>query len=327
MAYTKLQQLLALARELQANSVGLTVEQMMDRTERSRKTVERMLRGLFDLGLQPTSSPIEGDHHRRKRWRLNGLPPDLLTLEPRERSALERHLNTLQNGTEREALTKVLAHQKRLSKHLAIDQEMLIEREAHIGKVGPKSRIDEMLLDVLEKALKGFEEINLLYRAAAKPKATWRTVRPLGMLFSRFGYLVASSGERTPITYRLDLIEKAKLTGNYLTTQPNWNFKEWASESFGVFHGDEVLDVKLRFRKIAAQRAGKIQFHPSQTTKKLKDGSLLVHLKCQGHRELIHELCHPDWIGHVIIDEPEVLKFEYLAYLSTLQNAVEQSRT
>ena len=323
MAYGKLLELLALARELQANSIGFTVEQMMDRTERSRKTVERMLRGLSELGLQPTSSPIEGDHHRRKRWRLDGLPPALLTLEPRERSALERHLNTLQMGPEKEALTKLLAHQKPLSKHLAIDQEMLIEREAHIGRVGPRSQIDEDLMSVLEKALKGFEEINLLYRAAAKPNATWRTVRPLGMLFSRFGYLVASSGGRTPITYRLDLIEKAKLAGTYFGIQPNWNFKEWARDSFGVFHGDETLDVKLRFRNIAAQRAGKIQFHPSQTTKKMKDGSLIVRLICQGHRELIHELCHPDWIGHVIIEEPMALKLEYLAYLSTLQKAVE----
>ena len=323
MGYTKLQELLDLARELQANSIGFTVEQMMDRTERSRKTVERMLRRLSELGLKPTSSSIEGDHHRRKRWRLDGLPSDLLTLEPSERSALERHLNTLQKSTEKEALIKVLAHQKPLSKHLAIDQEMLIEREAHIGKVGPRSQIDEILMSVLEKALKGFEELNMLYRAAAKPRATWRTVRPLGVLFSRFGYLVASSGQRTPITYRLDLIEKAKLAGTYFSTQPNWNFKDWANESFGVFHGDETLDVKLRFRKIAAQRAGKIQFHPSQTTKRNRDGSLVVRLRCQGHRELIHELCHPDWIGNVVIDEPEALKQEYLGYLSTLQKAVE----
>ena len=107
MAYTKLEALLNLARELQANSIGLTVDQMMSRTERSRKTVERMLHGLSELGLKPEQSSIEGDHHRTKRWRLDGLPPALLTLESSERSALERHLKTLQKSTEKEALTKV----------------------------------------------------------------------------------------------------------------------------------------------------------------------------------------------------------------------------
>ena len=43
MAYTKLRDLLLLATELQASSIGLTIAEMMERTERSRATVERML--------------------------------------------------------------------------------------------------------------------------------------------------------------------------------------------------------------------------------------------------------------------------------------------
>ena len=52
MAYGKMQDMLDLALELQVSSLGLTIEQLMERTGRSRKTVERMLNGLLDSVLR-----------------------------------------------------------------------------------------------------------------------------------------------------------------------------------------------------------------------------------------------------------------------------------
>jgi predicted transcriptional regulator len=51
LAYTKLRDLVALAIELQSSSIGLTIDEIKDRTERSRATVERMLTGLGELGV------------------------------------------------------------------------------------------------------------------------------------------------------------------------------------------------------------------------------------------------------------------------------------
>ena len=76
MAYTKLRDLIYLAIELQASSVGLTMQDMMTKTERSRATVERMLNGLratrpgYGLELEPRASSLEEDHHLSKRWRI-----------------------------------------------------------------------------------------------------------------------------------------------------------------------------------------------------------------------------------------------------------------
>ena len=84
MAYNKLVASIELAMELQASSTGLTIKQMMERTDRSRKTVERMLAGLNGLGLEPQLSLVEGDHHLTKRWHLDGIPFTFLTLAPAE---------------------------------------------------------------------------------------------------------------------------------------------------------------------------------------------------------------------------------------------------
>ena len=62
MAYGKLRDLVQLATELQATSVGLTIDEICEKTERSRKTVHRMLNGLEALGLEATSVQLEADH-------------------------------------------------------------------------------------------------------------------------------------------------------------------------------------------------------------------------------------------------------------------------
>ena len=100
------------------------------------------------------------------------------------------------------------------------------------------------------------------------------------------------------------------------------NFKEWASEYLGVFHDDALLNVKIRFSKDVANRAEKVQFHPSQKISHGRNGSLLIEMRCRGHRELIWELLHPDWIGHVKIESPEGLQKEYLGQLERARLAV-----
>ena len=107
MTYTKLRDMLDLALELQGSSLGLTIDQLMNRSGRSRKTVERMLLGLAEIGLEVEPSRLESDHHLTKRWRLRAdMPATLLTLQPQERAALERHLQSLPQGAAARALAR-----------------------------------------------------------------------------------------------------------------------------------------------------------------------------------------------------------------------------
>ena len=62
---------------------------------------------------------------------------------------------------------------------------------------------------IFERAIQGFEKLEIRYRALGRRRASWRTVDPLGLLFGRFGYLVAARGD-IPVTYRLDTIEDVK---------------------------------------------------------------------------------------------------------------------
>ena len=111
------------------------------------------------------------------------------------------------------------------------------------------------------------------------------------------------------------MVEKAELAGSYFEPRKNWNFKEWAAESYEVYHGDAYVEIKLRFKKDVAKRASRVVFHSSQRIETSRDGSLLVYIKARGHQELFDELCHPDWVANVVIEEPQSLKAEYERYL------------
>lgn len=326
MARTKLREMLDLATELQATSVGLTIQDMMSRTERSRRTVERMLMDLSELGLKAEATSMDFDHHLTKRWSLKKpLPSPLLDLRDMERSTLETLLSSLPSGTERQALSKLLAAAHRpAGTRVAVDQEDLIERTAHLGRVGPRSAVSETLIGTLENAIRDFIEIDIAYKSPTKENAPIRRVQPLGMLFGRFGYLVANTGNRGVLTYRMDLIEDAKQTKDGFEYPKGFNLKEWAAESFGIYHGDELIEVKLRFDASVADRAESVKFHSSQTEKRLPDGGLQVILNCRGHQELFWELCHPDWAGKVRIEGPDELIKEYKEFLEKLGSDVQK---
>ena len=72
MSYAKFRDMVELCGHLQARSMGLTITELMQLTERSRKTVERMLGTLIGLGLVEANHIRDSDHHLTKRWRLEG---------------------------------------------------------------------------------------------------------------------------------------------------------------------------------------------------------------------------------------------------------------
>ena len=334
MAHHRLTALLQLATDLQATTVGLTYDEIIqtlkDRdTPASKRTVQRMLNGLLELGLNYEQDSDENilnqdeDHHLVKRWKLSGLPSAVLALSETERASLERHLATMKQGPAAAALTKVIANSTNVkSMRLRGSLEELIERTAHTGRVSPRTSENVNQMSILEEAIEGREEISFLYRSQTAKKASVRAVRPLGLLFSRFGYLVASTGSRAPASYRLDLLKDVKLLGTYFEPKSNWDFKAWGDESFGVFHGDDLIKVKLRFSKKVSDRAKQIVFHKSQSHSNSRNGELIVEFSCRGHREIIWEILQPDWLGEIKIEAPSALKEEYNEYLERARSAI-----
>ena len=285
---------------LQADRFGRTVTELMQEMECSRRTVVRLLEELRNWNLIERKGVRDSDHWLTIRYSLVGaLPASMLALRGVDIASLNSLLETLPSGSERQALTKLLAAQNLAGVSASIDQETLIERVSYLGRVGPKTTISQHILTTIETAIQGFERLSLVYQTPHRGKTTARTVEPLGLIYSRFGYLVAREGQ-TIKTFRFELIEEVQKTGGFFDAE-GFNLKSWAAQSFGVFHGDAIKTWKITFSPKVAARAQSVSFHPSEKKTLLADGSLLVTLRCRGERELRYELAHPDWDGQVTI--------------------------
>ena len=310
--YRDMSELLGL---LGAYSRGVTVKQIMEEIERSRATVDRMLNTLRLMKLVEQAPPLDEDHHRVVRWKTTAhytvpgaLPADL---NISERSDLERLLNSLDEREAKSGLIKLLSREKPLNLNSVYDLNELIERDANVGRVGPQNIVSKETRSIIDQAISDFQKVSFIYRDEKLP----RKISPAGALFARFNYLVGFDNAEIPKTFRMDLITEPTLLDEMLEIPEGWNFKIWSRRSFGVFHGDESTAITLQFDQDISERVKKVQFHPSQQIIEQEDGSVIVKLFCCGHRELLHELMHPDWAGRVQILEPSSLLKELDQYL------------
>ena len=330
MSYKTLRHLMSLVVILKGRSVGLTYKEMQEEfrwkegIDVSVRNLQRMLATIRDdLGLEDELVEMESDyHHREKKFLIRELPQYMVKLDGREQVAIETHIKELEGGTLREALTKVVAGQEPLSVLYTNDLERLVEQTSHAGKAQPTAQYDRNQMRDIETAIIGNIELSFKYRSQGAKKALPRQVRPIGVVYNRFAYLIAATGNREAASYRMDMLQDVKMTDVSFTPKEGFNFKDWVRESFGVYHGDELLKIQLRFSSDVAERASKITFHPTQEQRRQRDGSLIVKMQCRGHRELIWELMHPDWLGFVQIESPDRLKEEYVEQLERARTAV-----
>ena len=91
---------------------------------------------------------------------------------------------------------------------------------------------------------------------------------------------------------------------------------------FWNFSRRRVVGHKTSFYVGGAKQAERVQFHPSQKMSKGRGGSTIIELRCRGHRELIHELCHPDWVGLLAIEKPDEFRTKFFEYLDECAKAM-----
>ena len=317
---TKLRNLMLLATDLQSSSIGLTKKQLIERCkdrgfEPSKRTIERWLFDLEELGMETELTEVETDHQNTKRYKVRGLPNALLKLLPEERSALERYATMVSDATTKDALNKVLSTQTNLSTAMINNLQELIDQTVHTNNVQPTIEVNPKQMDIIERSIQGLTEIRFKYKTQKSRTATQKQEKPIGLIYGRFGYLVCLGYKNKPIIYRLDLIEEVLETNTFFVKPETFNFKEWSEESFGVYHGDEKITVEVVFSPKVSTRAEKIKFHPTQHLVWQKDNSLKMYFKCKGWKELIHELLHPDWQGELKIVSPKEFKEAVKDYL------------
>lgn len=300
----KANQIIELLILLQTSYRGLTIDEIAEKFECTRRSAERM-KALIVANFPNKIEEVENQTDRKKRWRFKkGSVNYLINLTPKDFANLEVCKDSLTNSTQKNEIQKLIDKLKILDSNNThnADIEATLEAQGYAVRQGFRENISSEILEKINEAILCQKQIKFKYYNEEK------IVNPYGLLIGEKIYLIARFDNNDKnYTFRLSKIEQIQITNNYFDRDENFDIKEFSQKSFGVFQDDE-MEVKLEFKK-SAHEVLEYNFHPTQKIKELENGNFEVTFTASGQYEIITELLK--WRDSVKIISPKKLKQEY----------------
>ena len=311
MRHEKAEQVLAVARHLAANAEGLTLDEIAQRMEVSRRTAERLRDAVARIFPQMEEKP---DGSTKRFCIPGGIESFFNSPTTEELLALSKAVDHFKRSAMKEdgvALASLdqkiqAAMRPQALRKVSPDLEALMRAELIAVQAGPRPIEAPEMLAALREALLRTSVVEFTYSGGSKKGAT-RKVAPYGIIFGRMNYLVGPEAEAIKIKHwRLDRIRDLKLTDEVASAPVDFSLTEYAQASFGFFH-EEPEDVVLRVLKHGVDdNFERWQFHPKQTVEYEPDGSAIVRFRASGMLELAWHLF--TWRNNIQIIHPQSLR-------------------
>ncbi len=307
--YSRISDILDLAIFMSSKVQGITISNIMERYNVSRRTAERMRDSLTCIF--PQIDEIETEDNQ-KHWGFSNYPlSSLISFTPKELANIEQCQRRTSNKELKEELGKTIEKIKAFNRKninsLENNIELILQTEGYAVRQMPQYKIGIDTLSTVREAVQYSKVIEGIYHGKK------REIEPLGMIYGEKIYLVAKEKAKGDgiYNYLLHKFENIKITQKTFD-RGDFNLQEYTNQSFGVFHG-EILDIKLAFSPELAEDAEKYNFHPTQKIKREKDGSLTVTFKASGDKEILWHVFK--WGAGCRIVNPKSLKDKYKKYL------------
>ena len=309
MRHEKATQLLRLSRLLASSAEGVTLDEMADHLGIGRRTAERLRDAVREVFPQME----DVDDPPTRRFRIpGGLDGLFQAPDADELAALRGAADALTAqgaGVRAAALgeleRKILASMRgSLRRRVAPDIEALVQAETIAVHAGPRPYEDAAVLAAVRTAIKSMCALAFVYDGGSNPGRR-RQVTPLGILFGRANYLVASEDHGPPRSWRFDRMREVAALDQAAPPAADFSLQDFADESFGIYHG-ELQDIVLVIDADRAQDALTWRFHSSQSIQPMTDGRVKVSFRAGGMLELAWHLF--TWADAVEIVSPPELK-------------------
>ncbi len=307
--YSRVSDILDLAIFMSSKLQGITIKDIEERYNVSRRTAERMRDSLTCIF--PSVDEIETDDTQKHWGFINYSISQFVTFTPKEVANIEQCQRRTTNKEMKEELgktvEKIKAFNRKHETSLENNIELYMQTEGYAVRQMPQYKISIEALEVIRDAVQHSKVVTGIYHDKK------RTIEPLGMIYGEKIYLVAREKAKGDgiYNYLLHKFQDLKLTDKTFD-KGDFDLQAYTNLSFGVYHG-EVLDVKLSFTPDLAEEASKFNFHPTQKGKFEKDGSYTLTFKASGSREIIWHVFK--WGAGCKILSPKSLKDEYKKYL------------
>lgn len=322
--YSRLGDIIQIVFRMQGTQIGLTLEEIADELNATRRTAERIrdaiLRNFPQIGEIPSKNNYKRwgiTNWQGRRAFLSGLigftENEILELEQLKKLARQRG-NMLRGKNLKNILNKIkaLMHGTVDSDHFRADNlKLLIESEGFAVSQFIRQNLDPNMLAVIRTGFRTSAKLIFNYTNRRGEKSR-RVGEPYGLLYNHENYLVAK--DDVIKLFDLSRIENLEL-GDSFTRDEAFSLEEFASRSFGVYQ-ETPQEVKLFFDQSAAANALKYHFHPSQEIRLRESGEVEVYFKAGGSVAMLRELFK--WGAHVRILEPQSLKETYAQELQKI---------
>jgi len=301
-----------LLRTLCSRHYGATVKELAEEMAVSEKTIRRYLQTFQEAGFPLLE--VEGEFGR-KTWRLTtdkNQPPLSFTFDEAVALHLGRRLMEPLAGTlfwdaAQRAFKKIRAS-------LGTDALKYAERfggmfhQTTVGASDYSKKAD--LIDELMRGIEDRQAVFLTYQSLRATEPVTYDIYPYGLTYHRGSlYLVGRAPEHDEIRHwKVDRIEDAKVTGFPFNWPEDFDLQDHLAKSFGVYHGDGEVHVRVRFSPAVARYVTESKWHASQQLTEQKDGSVIAEFDLDGTEEV------KGWVlsfgRHAEVLKPEELRFE-----------------
>lgn len=279
-----------LLRALCARQLGATIKELAEELEVCQKTVRRDLETFQSAGFPLAET---AGQFGRKTWRLEllGSSPGMsFAYDEALALYLGRHLLQPLAGTVfGEAAGRAF---KKIRASLGTGALRYVQRFAgmfHQTLPGAADYSEKAgLIDELLVAIEDRRAAFITYQSMRATEPVSYDVYPLGLVYHRGSlYLVGIAAQCGELRHwKVDRIEAVELTTVHFERPEDFDLGEHLSKSFGVFHGEGEVAVKIRFSPAVARYVREKTWHPSQRLSPQPDGSLLAEF-CLGSTEEI----------------------------------------
>jgi len=309
-----------LLRTLCARHYGATVKDLAAEMAVSEKTIRRDLETFRTVGFPLIE---EVGQFGRKRYRIapdKNLPGMSFTYDEAIALYLAQGLLAPLSGTIFwEAAQRAFKKVRSVVSEGAITYIHRFAQAFHQTAVGRSdySRKAE-LIDTILQGIEDRRVTFITYRSLRATEPVTYDVYPYGLAYHRGAlYLVGRAPQYDEIRHwKVDRIEKVQLEELRFNPPANFDLRAHFAKSFGVFHGDGEVCIKVRFAPAVARYVQEGCWHPSQKLAQQKDGGLLAEFHLSSSEEIKH------WIlsfgRHAEVLAPPDLRQEMAEEIHTL---------
>ena len=292
-------------------NIGVTIGELMEENQVTRRTIERDMDALGEAGFPIAIINQDG---KQKYWGIVGPAPDLppFPLDQDELIAIwmASGLFDFFEGTPyKEGMDRV---RSKITSTLPPKVVALLEDirdhflPLHHHRAVYKEK--QAIVATINQALLSQRVCTMTYFNPTWEKPREYEIKPCGVLVHRqILYLAALLPKHDELTiFSMRRIQKVEMTQERFELADGFSLGELVNRNFGIFQG-EPSKIKVRFDPSVAHYPEEILFHPSQINHKNPDGSLDVTMTVGGLEEVVWwVLSYTDKIK--VLHPPELAK-------------------